>query len=122
MVGFGQPVSAEAEAEIIALSEGCKDLMYLEQLLSPLVKVQKPMVVFIDNQATIALVSQPVNNRRTRHINARHMWMRDLVTDGTIEVQYVPTEHNVADFFTKPLTGERFRIFRYQILGSGGRG
>jgi hypothetical protein len=73
-----------SEAEIIALSEGCKDLVYLEQLLSPLVKIKKPMAVFIDNQATIALVSQPVNNRRTRHINARHMWMRDLVTDGTI--------------------------------------
>jgi hypothetical protein len=108
---------SSTQAEIIALSEGCKDLVYLTSLLEAFVEVEKPMVVFVDNQATIALMQQPVNNSRTKHIAVRHFWVRDLVQSGEIVLRYVPTEHNVADFLTKPLQGERFRRFRNQLLG-----
>ena len=106
-----------SEAEIIALSEGCKDLIHLSNILEAFVTVEKPMTVFVDNQATIALMQQPVNNSRTRHIAVRHFWVRELVDTGQVVLRYVPTEHNVADYLTKPLQGERFRTFRSQLLG-----
>ena len=108
---------SSTEAEIIALSDGCRDLMYLKQMLEAFVKVETPMVVFVDNQATIALMQQPVNNGRTKHIPVRHFWVRDLVQRREIVLRYVPTEHNVADFLTKPLQGARFREFRSQLMG-----
>ena len=108
---------SSTQAEIIALSEGCKDLIHLSNILEAFVTVEKPMTVFVDNQATIALMQQPVNNSRTRHIAVRHFWVRELVDTGQVVLRYVPTEHNVADYLTKPLQGERFRTFRSQLLG-----
>lgn len=113
---------SSAEAEIIALSDGCKDLLHVYQTLSGLVEVELPMKVLVDNQATIAIVENPVNNRRTRHIETRHMWVRELVK-GTSEVgplitlSYVRTEENVADYMTKALSGEKFTYFRDQLMG-----
>ena len=89
---------------------------------SGLVEVELPMKVLVDNQATIAIVENLVNNRRTRHIETRHMWVRELVK-GTSEVgplitlSYVRTEENVADYMTKALSGEKFTYFRDQLMG-----
>jgi len=93
------------EAEIIAFSEGCKDLVYVHRLLSQFHKVDLPMLVHEDNLATIDVLSNPVNNGRTKHIDVRHFWVRKLVSTGVIKMRHIDTNRNVADFLTKPLTG-----------------
>ena len=105
------------EAEIIAFSEGCKDLVYVHRLLSQFHKVDLPMLVHEDNLATIDVLSNPVNNGRTKHIDVRHFWVRELVSTGVIKMRHIDTNRNVADFLTKPLTGDKFRSFRKAILG-----
>jgi len=62
-------------------------------------------------------IRNPVNNGRTKHIDVRHFWVRELVEAGTIRMQHIDTDKNVADFLTKPLTGEKFRTFREAVLG-----
>jgi len=105
------------EAEIIAFSEGCKELVYIHRLLSEFQDVELPMMVHEDNLATIDVLSNPVNNGRTKHVAVRHFWVRELVKQGTIKMKYIETNDNVADFLTKPLTGEKFNKFRAAILG-----
>jgi hypothetical protein len=105
------------ESEIIAFSEGCKDLIYVHRLVSQFHQVELPMTVHEDNLGTIDVLSNPVNNGRTKHIDVRHFWVRELVEAGTIRMQHIDTDKNVADFLTKPLTGEKFRTFREAVLG-----
>ena len=105
------------EAEIIAFSEGCKELVYVHRLLSQIHEVELPMLVHEDNLATIDVLSNPVNNGRTKHIAVRHFWVRELVRDGVIRMTHIATDKNVADYLTKPLTGDKFRTFRSAILG-----
>ena len=105
------------EAELVAFSEGCKDLIYIHRLLSQFQDIELPMIVHEDNLATIDVLSNPVNNGRTKHIAVRHFWVRELVSAGTIKMRHIDTHQNIADFLTKPLTGEKFRTFRDAILG-----
>jgi hypothetical protein len=108
---------SSTEAEIVAVSEGCKDLLHVYQILKDLVHVQLPIKVMIDNQATIALLENQVNNRRSKYIDIRHLWVREHVKSGVLSLHYVRTDENVADYLTKPLTGEKFEYFRAQLMG-----
>ena len=105
------------EAEIIAFSEGCKDLIYVRRLLAQFTEIEMPMTVHEDNLGTIDVLSNAVNNGRTKHIDVRHFWVRELVSRGIIRMRHIDTDKNIADFLTKPLVGQKFRTFRDAILG-----
>ena len=53
----------------------------------------------------------------SRHIHIRFFWIRDRIAQEGINLLHCPTYKMVADYFTKPLQGEMFRIFRDVILG-----
>ena len=55
------------------------------------------IVVQEDNQAAIQLTENEAVTQRSRHINVKYHWLRDLVRDGLIVVEYCPTSHMVAD-------------------------
>ena len=68
-----------------------------------------------DNQNAIALANNPVLHSRTKHIDIQHHFIRNEVTEGRIDLTYVPTEHMVADGLTKPLTHVKFFSFIRQL-------
>ena len=53
----------------------------------------------------------------SRHINIRYFWIKDRVDNKEVKIEYIPTHLMLADFFTKPLQGEQFKIFRAYIMG-----
>jgi hypothetical protein len=108
---------SSTEAEIIALSEGCKDLMYLYQLLSEFHHVELPMKCHEDNTAAIDVLNDPFNNKKTRCVLTRYMKTRELIADGLIMLAHISTDLNVADFLTKPLTGQKFLEKRAYLMG-----
>jgi hypothetical protein len=54
----------------------------------------------------------------TRHIDIKYFYVKDYVERGRLVVQQKPTELMIADFFTKPLHGERFVWLRNIIMGA----
>ena len=69
--------------------------------------------LFNDNLGT----TQPINNpestsQRSKHLDIRYFRIRQHVARQDIKVQYIGTDLNVADFFTKALTGDKFFYFR----------
>ena len=54
--------------------------------------------------------------KRTRHINIRFFFVTDRIAHGDLAVKYCPTDMLIADFYTKPLQGKLFRLFRNLIL------
>jgi hypothetical protein len=106
--------TSTTESEYIALSEASKQGQWIRALLRELQCTQYlnktlSVPIFSDNQGCIALSKDPVAHSRTKHIDVRYHYIRQLVTYGKATVEYLPTGDMVADILTKPLTATAFR-------------
>ena len=70
----------------------------------------------MDNQAARDLAYNPEHHKRTKHIDRRHFFVRELVEDKTLEVPFVRTADNIADFFTKWFNANDFVALRDYIM------
>ena len=57
------------------------------------------------------------SSKRTKHIEARFYFIKDVIERGEVQIEYKPTKEMIGDFFTKPLQGELFIKFRNEIMG-----
>jgi len=115
-----QPTVAlsSAESEYMAVSEAVQDAIYLRQLSADLGFPQRePTVIYEDNQGCIALTENPVNHKRTKHIDIRHHFIRERVESGEIALKYVMTRNQVADLLTNPLKRVDLERLRSAIMG-----
>ncbi len=71
----------------------------------------------VDNQGAISLSKNPVNRQRSKHIDIKYHFVRDLYTKGVLDITYCPTEDIVADVLTKPPTKFKLEKFKEQLLG-----
>ena len=109
--------TSSCHAEIIAASETAKEAKYFSEFTTELgFPPKEPMPVYVDNQAAIDLSYNPEFHSRTKHIDRRHFYIRELVEDHVVRVQYVNTAENLADFFTKPLPPKTFFKLRDRIM------
>lgn len=107
------------EAEYMALSATAQESLYLVHLLARMDNETNytPVTVFEDNQGAIALSKNPVCRQRCKHIDIQYHFVRSVVGDGTIILQYCPTDRMVADIFTKPVTNIRMDKFVPFLFG-----
>ena len=89
----------------MAASEAAKEAIYLKRFLEEfgLHDRDQPVSLACDNQAAINLAYKPEHHKRVKHIERRHFFICEKVEENMIEVPYVRTIDNLADFFTKPL-------------------
>ena len=73
---------------------------------------QNVMTLFCDNVSAINISKNPVQHSKTKHIDIRHHFIRDLVENKVIQLEYIPTERQLADIFTKALDTARFESLR----------
>jgi hypothetical protein len=101
--------TSTTEAEYIALCEASKQGQWLRTLLQEIGREKllggrgDRVQIFGDNQASLAIASDPMSHRRTKHIDVRYHYVRQLIAFGKMEVEYVPTADMPADVLTKPL-------------------
>ncbi|POW15070.1 hypothetical protein PSHT_07190 [Puccinia striiformis] len=103
------PSLSTTESEYRACSETGQDIIWFQQLLDclrPFLDLPENQVtLYCDNQGALALLKDTVYQHRTRHINIRYHWLRHHIEDSTtFTLTYIPTDKNVADFLTKPLS------------------
>ena len=101
------------EAEFIACSAAVQEAVWLRRFLQSLGIVKgssEPMIVYSDNQATIAYVTDPKYHGRTKHIDTKNNFIRDITTRKEVFIKYIPTREMVADPFTKPIPKEMFSV------------
>jgi hypothetical protein len=72
-------------------------------------------VVHCDNQSCIKLTENLVFHDRSKHIDMRYHYIRDLVQRKTVKLQYIATSEKVADILTKPLTSRQFVQLRGKL-------
>lgn len=113
-----QPIVAlsTSEAEYVALSSATQEAVWLKRLLNSINAIPPgPVTVMEDNQGAIAIAKNPIAHAQTKHIDIRFHYIRELVQDGTISLQYCPMEDMMADILTKPLPKGRFETLRNSL-------
>eukprot|EP00253_Pinus_taeda_P017693 PITA_17693 len=107
---------SSAEAEYRGAVEASKEALWLRQILSELgFEQQHPTTLWCDNQSAIQLCKDPVQHQRSKHIELHMHFIRKLIHDHVLEVQYCSTDDQVADIFTKALTEAKFTKLRYML-------
>jgi hypothetical protein len=108
-----QPVVAQstAEAEYVAASDACMQIVWAREFLAEVGFEQKePTVLFVDNQSTIELTKDPVFHDRTKHIKRRFHFIRQCVEERSVRVLHISTKDNISDLLTKPLARDRHTL------------
>lgn len=107
------------EAEYIALASAIQECIYLKQLLKGMDKYQYTQTkVYEDNQGTMALVKNPVNRQRCKHIDIKYHFIREVVNSGKVLLEYCPTDQMLADIMTKPATKLKLKRFVKDMFGT----
>ena len=104
-----------AEAEYIAAGSSCSQLVWMKQLLKEYNVEQDVMTLYCDNMSAINISKNLVQHSRTKHIDIRHHYIRDLVDDKVITLKHVDTEEQIADIFTKALDANQFEKLRGKL-------
>ncbi|KAG6408832.1 hypothetical protein SASPL_131857 [Salvia splendens] len=105
------------EAEYVAATFSVCHAIWLRSLLSELGWPQKePTTICVDNKSAIALSKNPVFHNRSKHIDTSYHYIRECIANQEIQVEYVKSQDQVADIFTKPLNHEDFIKIR-TLLG-----
>ena len=72
--------------------------------------------IFYDNQSCVNLLKNPVFHDKSKHIEIKFHYIKDMVQRGAMKFQYVETEEKIVDVLTKPLVRVKLEYFR-EILG-----
>lgn len=110
---------SSTEDEVVAASDMTPYLLWTKYFLEAQGIELNKCILYQDNESAILLEpnGRLSSGKRTKHINIRYFWLKDRIASGDMEVQHCGTDKMVADFFTKPLQGQKFIMFRNQIMG-----
>ena len=97
------------EAEYIALTEGVKEGSWLRGLISDLGVHQSRVTIHCDSQSAIHLANHHSYHERTKHIDIRFHFIRDVIEAKKVQVVNIASEENPADMLTKSLPRTKFK-------------
>ena len=87
----------------MALSDTSRQIKWIQSLLGELGYKLKGILVCANNQGSIFIGSNPVQEQQTKHINIRYHYVCDCIEAEDIEVFFLEGKENLADMFTKNL-------------------
>ena len=104
------------EAEYYAAGEAVREAQWLRSLLTEMGVSTTPYIVKCDSKTALASISNPLISARNKHIEMKHHFIRDIVSEGAALLHYVPSKFNLADGLTKALPAtEHFRLFQLMM-------
>jgi hypothetical protein len=106
---------SSTEAEYMAISDCSHQAVWIKTMIEELGIVFKTVPVYGDNQGSIFIASNPVQESHTKHIDIQYHYIRELIGAKKVESMFVPGEMNPADMFTKNLQKVKFLKFRNQL-------
>ena len=110
---------SSCEAEYTALAAAIQETVYLLQLVeSAEIPLDNYTINLLeDNQSAIALARNPLTSSRTKHVDIRLHFVREILRRGSVVLHHCPTSKMVADILTKSLAKVKFKHLATQLLG-----
>ena len=100
------------EAEFIAITEACKEILWLKKFLQELGMTQEKYVLHCDSQSAIHLSKNSTFHSRSKHIDVRYHWIRDVLESKSLLLEKIHTEDNPSDMMTKSVSKNKLEEFR----------
>ena len=96
------------DAEYIVAAEACKEAIWLAHLVKDLGMTVEMPTLHCDSQSAIMLAKNPIFHAKTKHIDVKYHFIKDMLEDKLMKLVKVHIDDNPADLMTKGLPPERF--------------
>jgi hypothetical protein len=106
---------SSTEAEYMSLADTSRQLVWIRSLFEEIGIILAPIPLCGDNQGSIFLASNPVQEKRIKHIDIRYHYIREVIHAKKIELFFIEGSENPADLFTKNLGCIKFQKFRERL-------
>ena len=114
---------SSGESEIKAITKGCVELLYIDNLLQQQ-SISMQLIVETDASAAKGATARLGSGKRMKHLDVQELWVQQVVKSGRIKVVKISTVDNVADFLTKPLSNKAImktmKDLNYRFLDNDG--
>ena len=101
----------------MALCAATQEVIWLRRILTDFNnEFNQSIIIYEDNQSCIDYTNNPVQFKRTKHIDQRYHFVKDQALLRTIDVQKIATKENLADILTKPLEVTQYHYLLSQFL------
>lgn len=108
---------SSTESEFVSLANVSKEILWLIKLFNDFqFKNITPVTVFEDNLPCINMLTNERLNSKLKHVDVKYNFVKEMINDNIINVQYCPTNLNIADMFTKPLPKIPFINLRSKMM------
>ena len=127
-LGKGMPITrsmkqklntrSSTETELVAADDFMPMILWTNSFLQAQGYGAQDTILFQDNQSAIFLEKNGCksSSKCTKHLNMWYFFITDCINAHDFSVEYCPTDHMFADFFTKPLQGKLFLTFCKAIM------
>ena len=104
---------SSVDIKYVTTYEVSREVVWLRNLLSdPFEGLANPTMIHFDSTNCIRLSKDPTFHGKTKHINNKYLYIRELVQNGVLQLQYISTDHPVADILTKSLPNKKLVYLR----------
>ena len=104
-----------AEAEYIAAGLSVAQILWMQNTLKDYGYIFSKTPLYCDSTSAVNISKNPILHSRTKHIEIKYHFIREQVQIGKVDVQYISTDQQLSDIFTKPLSFERFSKLRLDL-------
>ena len=99
---------SSTEAEYVAATEAAKEAMWIKNWLKE-IGLTPQIVLHVDNTSAISLIENPVNHKRSKHIEVRFHKLREWYNNGDLKIEHTRSDLMVADIFTKNVSANTMK-------------
>ena len=108
---------SSSEAELVGISDALPQIIWFKHSLEAQGYPIMAAHIWEDNQSTTCLAKTGrSSSERSRHIEIRFIWIHDFLNSGQVTLEHMHTDKMIADMFTKPLQGSKFKNLRFSCL------
>lgn len=105
-----QPTVAlsSTEAEFMSMTAATQEALWLQQLLGEILqKDQQAVKIYCDNRGAMELAKNNSYSPRSKHIDIRHKFIHEKITEGKVDFEHLGTEDQAADILTKACSSNK---------------
>ncbi|KAK8914629.1 hypothetical protein KSP39_PZI023850 [Platanthera zijinensis] len=107
---------SSTEAEYVSLTEAAREGVWIKRMLEKIeTTTEVKLKIKIDNTSAIALAYNPIFHNKTKHLELKWHYARELVSNGEVTLEYCPTKSQIADALTKGLATIQFEELRKKM-------